>query len=108
MLHSVRAVIVTGPYPCGTDSESGHDRLLFTEDCFGSIAQTLFVSGLAISEFLPNCAEVHIYFRFYVRPHLKVEPHWMTRLLLLPIMPTCAGIHATIIWIRGGYFFRRL
>ena len=51
--HSVRAVTSTGkplvfPFKqitvvqCVTDLESGHDRFMFTVDCFGSIAQTLF------------------------------------------------------------------
>ena len=54
MLHSVRAVAsmakllvlffkqITLRYPLVTDSESGHDGfLLFTVDCFGSVAHTL-------------------------------------------------------------------
>ena len=64
-------------YPSVTDSESGHDRFLFTVDCFGSAVQTLFlvckyfidfVSGFIVAEFLPDCTNVHIYFRFVVRP----------------------------------------
>ena len=53
MLHSESAVTsiakrlhflfkqITVRYPCVTGSESGHDRFLFTVDCFVSIVQTL-------------------------------------------------------------------
>ena len=33
---------VTVRYPCVTDSESGHDRLLIRVECVGSVAQTFF------------------------------------------------------------------
>ena len=89
MLHSERTVTsmakrlvflfkqMTVCYPCVTDSESGHDGLLFTVKCFGSVAQTLFyvweyfiefVAGFIVPEFLLNCANVHIYSRFEGRP----------------------------------------
>ena len=80
MLHSERVITsmanwlvflfkqITVRYPCVTDSESGHDRLLLTTELSRSSARTLlqvwkylvqFVSGLPIPEFLPNSANVH-------------------------------------------------
>ena len=78
MLHSERAVTsmakwlvfllkqITVCYPCVTNSESGHDRLLFTVECFTScVAKTLFevwkyfvefISGFIVPEILPNYA----------------------------------------------------
>ena len=60
---------ITVPYPCVTDSESGHYRLLLTTECSSCAAETLLqvckyfiqlVSGLTIPEFLPNCVNVHM------------------------------------------------
>ena len=80
MLHNVRAVtsmvkrlifhfkLITIRCPYVIDSDSVHDKLLFTVDCFSAIAQQLswkwkyfieFVSGLLAPEFLPECANVY-------------------------------------------------
>ena len=64
-------------YPCVTNSESGHDSLLFAVKWLSCIAQTLFyiwtyfvkfVSGFVVPECLPCCANVRIYSGFEVRP----------------------------------------
>ena len=41
---------VTVRYPCVTDSESVHDRLLLATECSSCAAQTLLQSAVVVSE----------------------------------------------------------
>ena len=41
--------------PCVTDFSSGHDRLLFTIECFGPVAQTLFEVWKYLRRFHSTC-----------------------------------------------------
>ena len=69
---------ITVRYPRVTNSESGHDRFLFTRDFLVPLHKLSFkfkyfikfFSGFTVLEFLPDFANVHniIYFKFEVRP----------------------------------------
>ena len=105
-------------YPCVTDSESGHDRLLLTTECSSCASQTLlqvwkylvqFVSGLTIPELLPNSVNVHNLstlgfrsdqHRSEIKAKLDVKAAFASPLALsFPEMPICTC---------GGNFLSRL
>ena len=88
MLHNVKVVTnmakrlvflfkqVTVRYPCATNSESVHDRFLFTVDCFGSVEQTIFkvweyfiefVSGFIVPGFPPICVDPAYVISLFIR-----------------------------------------
>ena len=107
-------------YPLMTDSESGHDRFLFTVDCLGCVAH----SPLSLVVFFRFCLWFHcsrVPARLCQCIGLSCDQQKCERTakldvkaafaslsaLSFPVMPTCK-IHAMIICICGGNFWRRL